>query len=80
MNGLMSAIAAQQMGGGPQMQLATPINDVQLIALIAASLSSELLSAREAVEKATDIVVEAILQQSRLGEKLQIRKSLNGSR
>jgi hypothetical protein len=44
----------------PQLTVAQPINDVQLIALVAAQFQAS--DAYEAVQRAMEIVVEAIVQ------------------
>ncbi len=48
----------------PQMQLATPFNDVQLVAMIAGQLigSSDIFGPKDAVAIAMDIVAEACVQ------------------
>jgi hypothetical protein len=59
--------AAVRAGMAPQLQVATPINDVQLVVLAAAaiydkSFDSGYLGAREAVATARRIFVEALVQ------------------
>lgn len=49
------------LGGQPQMQIAAPMNDTQLVAMIAVELWSG-RSPAEAVEEAMEIVAESIVQ------------------
>ncbi len=54
----------QQMGPAsqPMMNIAQPLNDTQLVALVASHLRADMTSPKEAVDLAIDIVVESIVQ------------------
>ena len=56
----------------PQMQIATPINDVQLVALLAAHRPNK--PPAEAVAWAIEILIEAVLQGVEIGSELQRRR------
>lgn len=74
------ALPGQNGGGMPMatnLQVAAPMNDVQLLAWVAAQLQG---TAQERVSLATDIVVECISANHRLAEKVRARmKELEAS-
>lgn len=71
---LHKALAAQAMQPQQsQIQVAQPINDIQLIALIAAMHPALLVP--EAVNRAVELVAEAVTQHPKLSEKIQQRRA-----
>lgn len=56
----------------PQMTLAQPLNDTQMIVLAASHMSD--LSPAEAVARAIDLTVEAVLQSKTIPAKLKARR------
>lgn len=69
---LFPKVAAQQ----PTMQIAAPLNDVQLIALIASRRTD--VEPKAAVEWAAEIVIEAILQAPDVARKVRERQQAAG--
>lgn len=69
-NGIMLPNAAQQQ---PMVQVAAPLNDVQLVAQLAATIIAHRpeLSEADAVAKAGLLVVEAMKQNPNLGRAIQ---------
>jgi hypothetical protein len=81
---LLQQLAAQQ--AQPQMQLATPFNDTQLVAFLAGSIYASRttnLTFKEVVSQALDIVAEAIVQMPTIGSRVEAakaRRQVNGAK
>lgn len=66
---LLPKVRAQE----PTMQIAAPLNDVQLVALIASRRTD--VTPKAAVEWASEVVIEAILQAGDIARKVRERQS-----